>query len=89
VHTHEDESFYVLDGSLTVYCGDEIFEAGPRDFVFLPRGVPHHFTTDSRPATVLLLVTPGGIEAYFREINQARDQATQQQVSIKYGIHQV
>jgi mannose-6-phosphate isomerase-like protein (cupin superfamily) len=86
VHDHEDESFYVLDGALTAYCGDDVWEAGPGSFVFLPRGIPHHFTIDSGSATVLLIVTPGGIEAYFREISAAPDEAARQRVRDKYGI---
>ena len=38
-HTHEDEAFYVLNGTITVGCGKETYEAGPGAFVFLPRGV--------------------------------------------------
>jgi Cupin domain len=30
VHAHEDECFYVLEGTVTGTCGDEAFEAGPR-----------------------------------------------------------
>lgn len=86
VHAHEDECFYVLDGSLTAYCGDEVLAAGPGSFVFLPRGVPHHFTIDSGVATVLLIVVPDGIEAYFREIAAAPDEATRRHVRDKYGI---
>jgi mannose-6-phosphate isomerase-like protein (cupin superfamily) len=89
VHAHEDESFYVLDGNLSVSCGDDIFEAGPRCYVFLPRGVPHHFNTISGPATVLLIVTPGGIEAYFDEIREAVDEQSQVNVGAKYDIRQV
>jgi mannose-6-phosphate isomerase-like protein (cupin superfamily) len=88
VHDHEDESFYVLDGSLTAYCGDDVWEAGPGSFVFLPRGIPHHFTIGrSGSARVLLIVTPGGIESYFQEISAAPDEATRQRVRDKYGIH--
>jgi mannose-6-phosphate isomerase-like protein (cupin superfamily) len=89
VHTHEDESFYVLDGSLTVHCGDDVFEADPRSFVFLPRRVPHHFETKAGQATVLLIVTPGGLEAYFREVNAAPDESSQHQIGARYGIHLV
>jgi mannose-6-phosphate isomerase-like protein (cupin superfamily) len=89
VHAREDESFYVLDGTLSVSCGDDVFEAGPRSYVFLPRGVPHHFNTVSGPATVLLIVTPGGIEAYFREIREAMDEQSQLSVGTKYDIRQV
>ena len=86
VHSHEDESFYVLDGAMTAYCGEDVLVAGPGSFVFLPRGVPHHFTIDSGTATVLLIATPGGIDAYFREIAAAPDEATRRHVREKYGI---
>jgi quercetin dioxygenase-like cupin family protein len=86
VHTNEDESFYVVDGALTAYCGDDVLPAGPGSFVFLPRGVPHHFTVDSGTATVLLIATPGGIEAYFREMAAAPDDAARQHVRARYGI---
>jgi quercetin dioxygenase-like cupin family protein len=41
VHNSEDEMFYVLEGELVVECGDQRWTAGPGDFTFLPRGVPH------------------------------------------------
>jgi len=68
VHQREDESFYVLEGELTMRCGDRTFEARPGAFVFLPRGVPHTFVVEGdRPARMLTLITPGGGEAFFRE----------------------
>jgi quercetin dioxygenase-like cupin family protein len=87
VHDREDESFYVLDGSLTAYCGNDVLPAGPGSFVFLPRGVPHHFTIDTGAATVLLIATPGGIEDYFRKISAAPDETTRRSVRDTYGIH--
>src|SRR5215475_1220712 len=36
VHHREDESFWVLEGELTMRCGDRSFRAGPGSFVFLP-----------------------------------------------------
>src|SRR5215472_9858049 len=71
IHAYEDESFYILDGSLTVTCGREVFQAGPRSFVFLPRQVPHTFHPDGDEATVLLMGTPGGLDEYFRDLRLA------------------
>jgi mannose-6-phosphate isomerase-like protein (cupin superfamily) len=66
VHHDEDESFYVLEGELTMVCGDERFEAGPGSFVFLPRGIPHTFVVEGEtPARMLTLLTPGGGEGMF------------------------
>jgi len=74
-HTHlrEDESFYMLTGTLDVQCGDDRFEAGPGSFVFLPRNLPHVFRSVGGPATALLIATPGGLDDYFAELHAAID----------------
>jgi quercetin dioxygenase-like cupin family protein len=87
VHDREDESFYVLDGALTAYCGTTSLPAEPGCFVFLPRGIPHHFTVDTASVTLLLIVTPPGIEEYFRDIAAAADEPSRQLVRDRHGIH--
>ena len=68
VHHREDESFWVLEGEVTMRCGDESFRAGPGAFVFLPRDVPHTFVVEGdAPARMLTLLTPGGGEGVFIE----------------------
>ena len=42
-HTHEDEIFYILDGTAEFRCEGDVFTAGPGDFVLLPAGLPHTF----------------------------------------------
>lgn len=66
VHHREDEAFYVLEGDLTMRCGDRTFRAGPGAFVFLPRDVPHSFVVEGdTPARMLTLLSPGGGEGLF------------------------
>lgn len=66
VHHREDESFWVLEGEVTMQCGDRTFRAGPGSFVFLPRDVPHSFVVEGdAPARMLTLLTPGGGEGVF------------------------
>jgi mannose-6-phosphate isomerase-like protein (cupin superfamily) len=66
VHHREDESFWVLEGRLTVRCGEDTFTAGPGSYVFLPRDVPHTFAVEGGvPARILSMATPGGLEGYF------------------------
>jgi mannose-6-phosphate isomerase-like protein (cupin superfamily) len=60
VHSREDECFYVLEGVVTVECGDETFEAGPRSFVLMPRGNPHAWDVVGDRATVLIITVPAG-----------------------------
>src|SRR5437867_12729681 len=59
LHTHngEDEIFYVLSGELTLTCGEDSFDAGPMDFVFLPRDVPHSYTIKTDGLVHLLVIT--------------------------------
>jgi mannose-6-phosphate isomerase-like protein (cupin superfamily) len=68
VHHREDESFWVLEGELTMRCGDRTFRAAAGSFVFLPRDVPHTFVVEGgAPARMLTLLTPGGGEGVFIE----------------------
>jgi len=89
VHDREDECFYVLDGELSVRCGDEGFSAAAGSFVFLPRGRPHRFWAAGQPARLLLIAVPAGIEDYFRQINAATSGAEQDQIGEHYGIRVV
>jgi mannose-6-phosphate isomerase-like protein (cupin superfamily) len=66
VHHREDESFWVLEGEVTVRYGDETVRASAGSFVFLPRDLPHTFVVEGdRPARMLTLLTPGGGEGVF------------------------
>ncbi len=89
VHTHEDECFYVLAGTVAGTCGDEAFEAPPGSFVFLPRGLAHTFRAHEGEARLLLIAVPGGIEHYFGEINNAASAAEQERIGDKYEIRVV
>ena len=70
VHHREDEAFFVLEGSLTVRVGDEVFAATPGSFVFCPREVPHLLTVQSDEVRMLTLCTPGGVERLFVDLGE-------------------
>ena len=89
VHDREDECFYVLDGELSVRCGSDAFDAAAGSFVFLPRGRPHQFRAREQPARLLLIAVPGGIEDYFRQINNAATDEELHQIGEQYGIRVV
>jgi mannose-6-phosphate isomerase-like protein (cupin superfamily) len=66
VHHREDEAFWVLEGELSMRCGDRTFRARRGAFVFLPRDIPHTFVVEGdAPARMLTLLTPGGGEGLF------------------------
>src|SRR5215475_8710386 len=54
IHHREDETFYLLEGELTVSVGDRIIKATPGTMVFLPRHVQHSFTIDSEQGRMLV-----------------------------------
>jgi quercetin dioxygenase-like cupin family protein len=68
LHTHpQDESYFVLDGRLTVQAGEERFEIGEGGTAVVPMGMAHTFRVDSDTARVLVLSTPAGIERFVRD----------------------
>ncbi len=77
-HTHEDESFYLQEGTLTLLLGEETIVASPGDFVQIPCGVVHAFkNTGTVNAKMLVVNTPGGIEKFFEEtFDLTTDRAT-------------
>ena len=68
-HTHrrEDEIFYVLEGEIVFSVSDRTIKGTPGTMIFLPRDVRHSFTIESEQYRMLILVTPAGFEAWFRE----------------------
>src|SRR3954468_3840796 len=65
VHTVEDETFYVLDGTLSVHvagCEPIVLEAGQS--AFAPRGVAHAYRVESETARWLAIATPSGFDAF-------------------------
>lgn len=68
VHANEDETYVVLDGALTFQRGEERFDAQAGDVVFLPRGVVHGFALRTPTARLLVVCTPGGLDAPFRAL---------------------
>ena len=67
LHYTDDEGFYVLEGNLTFYVGEEIYEASPGTFVFLPHGIAHSYTFETDVVRMLSIVAPGGLERHFRD----------------------
>jgi quercetin dioxygenase-like cupin family protein len=67
VHRDYDETFYVIEGELTVFVGDGRLEARAGDFVVGPRGVPHAWIVTSESCE--LFVTAGaGLDTFFAEV---------------------
>ena len=70
-HTHAQmlDSFYVLEGTLTVRLGDDLHEAPADSFAYAPPGVVHTVSNPSEePVRFLGITAPGGLDRYLREL---------------------
>ena len=68
IHSREDESFYIQQGTLAAQVGDKALNVSAGDFVHMPRGVVHSFkNVGQETAKLLLVVTPAGLENFFAE----------------------
>lgn len=72
-HTHEDETIFVLDGTMQADCGDDRWTGGSGSTFFLPRGLTHTFRSVDGPATILFVVTPGHLDEFFRLKDELTD----------------
>jgi quercetin dioxygenase-like cupin family protein len=69
-HTHERhlDSFYVLDGTLTVRLGDDEVEATAGSYAIAPPGNVHTFSNPGEGTVrALNIMAPGGFEQYLKE----------------------
>src|SRR5580700_3546344 len=57
VHAGEDEMFFVFEGELTGFCGDDRWVATAGCFVFVPRDRLHGFTVTSEGSARALVIT--------------------------------
>lgn len=68
-HTRETEVFRVMSGTYRFWCGDEVIEGPPGTVVVLPPHIPHRFqNVGSEPGSLYGIVTPGGFEQLFIDI---------------------
>ena len=68
VHAWEDESWFVLEGRLTLTLAGQTREVGPGEVAFGPRSVEHGFVNaGAEPVRLVLTCTPGGFEHFFAE----------------------
>lgn len=70
IHTQEKESYYMLEGSMTVRVAgaETVVETG--DFVHIPTGTVHSYCNDSgRPCRFLAWAIGGSLDRFFLEMS--------------------
>jgi mannose-6-phosphate isomerase-like protein (cupin superfamily) len=77
VHRNEDEAYYVVEGEMTFYVGDERVKAESGAWVYGPRAVPHGFEAEgTAPTRMLLFNTPAGFEDFPVEAGEPAKELT-------------
>jgi mannose-6-phosphate isomerase-like protein (cupin superfamily) len=92
VHTREEESFYIIEGTFTFEVGNDRYEVGPGGFVLGPRDVPHTFwNSGTTVGKFLLFITPAGLEPFFTEYSEViakfpGNKEKQAECAARYGM---
>jgi quercetin dioxygenase-like cupin family protein len=74
VHERQHDSFYVLEGVLTLQVGDDVIDLEAGDFGTAPPGLPHTFDNirkDDRAVRACNFMTPGGLDQTFFDMREA------------------
>lgn len=69
LHRHDDEGFYVLDGTLKLHVGERTIKLGPSQFARVPRGTPHVYFVISETPARWLAISNGGFERFVEEVS--------------------
>lgn len=92
VHSREEESFYIIEGTFAFVVGDQHLMAPAGSLVLGPRDVPHHFwNAGDAMGKFLLIISPAGLEPFFEEYSRLLaehpgDLAMQADLAGKYGM---
>jgi quercetin dioxygenase-like cupin family protein len=64
-HSREDESYFILKGSIEYTIGVDKLRVNEGEYVYLPKDVPHSFEILSERAEVLMWISPAGLDQWF------------------------
>ena len=68
MHAREEEGFYILEGEIDFTAEGTTLRAGPGAYLNMPKTTSHSFRNNTdRPARMLILCAPAGIEHFFFE----------------------
>ena len=76
MHLWSDETFYILDGTITFLLENEIRAATKGAFINVARNTRHAFRVDSATARFLNGYTPASMEALVAELGRRTEQRT-------------
>jgi quercetin dioxygenase-like cupin family protein len=92
LHLHERhlDSFFVLEGTLSLRLGDDAVEAPAGSYAYAPPGSVHTFSNPGgETVRALNIMAPGGFEQYLKEAAEAgtADPAELAKIAARYDFH--
>jgi mannose-6-phosphate isomerase-like protein (cupin superfamily) len=82
-HSNEDEYSFILEGTVGALLGDEEVYGTAGVLIFKPRGQWHTFwNAGDTPARILEIISPGGFEQAFRDLDELGGELTPEAVGI-------
>jgi quercetin dioxygenase-like cupin family protein len=92
LHPHNDEAFYVLEGSGSVTLNDVRHSCERGGTIFIPKNTWHGFSSPDQELVLLWIMVPPGLDGFFRETcsrpGEPRKELTREQINaiaLKYG----
>jgi uncharacterized cupin superfamily protein len=70
IHTNCEEAFYVLDGEIEFFLGEDTVIGRPGCFVHVPGGVSHTFGNAAAKMSRLLIIHAPAMDGYFEELQE-------------------
>src|SRR5436309_2149893 len=92
IHTRENETFFILEGTIEATCAGRPLTLEKNSTAFLPRNIPHSYRNPTNStARYLVWITPGGFEKCLEEFGrlpagQPPAPETIVQIGMKYGL---
>lgn len=82
-HSLEDEYSFILEGRVGALLGDEEVYGMAGVLIFKPRGQWHTFwNAGDEPARILEIISPGGFEQAFRDLDELGGELTPEAVAV-------
>ncbi len=75
LHRHDDEAWYVLEGTLCVRVGNDVVEAKAGAAVFVPRGTPHTYWNPEPGLVRYLLVMTSNVYSLIQDIHSMTERS--------------
>lgn len=68
VHREDDEGFYVLEGQVTLWVGEDRHDLEPGQFILTPHGVPHTYRVGDDGARMLVTSSTADFDRFVTDV---------------------